>query len=403
MIEVMNSAAQPVRLWTPLVGIESSAIDQLRNVAALPNVVGLCAMPDVHAGVGATVGSVIALENAVIPAAVGVDIACGMCAVRTNLTQVDIPADRSGLRKMIEDVVPTGNGPGGSHNKKNDGLSNRLYREKNNYKKFWDRFSSLTKEVHPFEASALHQIGTLGGGNHFIELCFDTEGKVWIMLHSGSRRIGKEIADVYVKRAKALHKGDRAIPDPNLAYLSVGTPDFEGYIHDASWAQEYAAWNRLLMLTAVQDVMAREFPQVVFEDAINCHHNFFEEVSGESVGREGRVFITRKGAISAQAGQKAIIPGSMGTRSYIVEGLGNPDSFFSASHGAGRKMSRTEAKRTFTADDVLTQTAGVECRKDTAIIDELPGAYKDIDQVMEYQKDLVRPLYTLKQFLCIKG
>lgn len=396
MVDRLTSARIPISLWVPLQEIESSAIDQLRNVALLPFVEAVCAMPDIHAGVGATVGSVIVTKEAVIPAAVGVDIACGMSAVKTNLKFSSIlQTEYAELRRLIESKVPTGNGPGGSHSKRYL-FPQRIFSLKSKYIDFWSKFENLVESVHSLEATARAQMGTLGGGNHFIELCTDMEGFVWIMLHSGSRRIGKEIAEIYIKKAKQIAKLNKLnLPDPNLAPLYTGTSEFDSYIHDALWAQDYARWNRLFMLTAVQDVLETRYPEISFEESVNCHHNYLQTADN--------LYITRKGAIEVKENQLGIIPGSMGTRSYIVRGLGCIESFCSASHGAGRKMSRSEARRQFTLEDVLSQTAQVECRKDSGILDELPGAYKDIDQVMEYQKDLVEIQHTLKQFICVKG
>ena len=398
MIDTLSSNRIPIKLWAPINEIEYSALTQLRNVANLEIVEDLCAMPDIHAGVGATVGSVIVTRDALIPSAVGVDISCGMCAVKTSLSSLELKENHGfkEIRKLIEEVIPTGNGPNGSFPSgyNINRILKRIYKVKNDYEKFWDSFDTLDKGVQDLEGKARHQCGTLGGGNHFIELCADSNDEVWIMLHSGSRNIGKCIAEIYIKLAKKLQK--LHITDPNLSYLSSNMDEFHCYVRDASWAQDYAAWNRLLMLEYVKEVLEFFCSNVKFGLEINCHHNYFE-CMGDNL------YITRKGAISARTDEFGIIPGSMGERSYIVKGLGCEESRYSASHGAGRAMSRTAAKKMFTQVDIDLQTLGVECRKDIGIVDELPKAYKDIDVVMEHQKDLVKPLVTLKQFICVKG
>ena len=372
-------------IWTPIGGVESQALAQLRNIASLPWAFHhVAVMPDVHFGKGATVGSVIAMKDAVSPAAVGVDIGCGMGAVKTSLKASDLPDSLVELRHDIERTIPVG-----FNSHKQPAIPRT---------DLFDEFPALDSKVQSLFDRALNQCGTLGGGNHFIEVCLDEGGAVWIVLHSGSRNIGKSLAEIHIERAKKLaHNAD--LPDPDLAVFLAGTPEMAAYRHDLLWAQRYALLNRQTMLTMLERVLARRFPAVVFDEPILCHHNYVsEEVHfGEDV------LVTRKGAISARAGEMGIIPGSMGTRSYIVRGLGNPDSFHSASHGAGRRMSRGQAKRTFTVDDLATQTAGVECRKDGGVLDEIPGAYKDIDQVMANQADLVQVAATLKQILCVKG
>ena len=379
----------PVKLWSPLGAVESQALDQLTNIANLPFVFHhIAAMPDVHLGIGATVGSVIATKGAICPAAVGVDIGCGMAAVRTNLTSRDFgDGVASKIRSAIERGVPVGNGPGGSHKEPTSGASAWLRRA-------------------PAETSAkvsrgqLCQLGTLGGGNHFVELCVDTTDSVWIMLHSGSRNLGKTLAEEHMKRAKVLARAAEIhLADQNLAYLEDGTPEFDRYVADVEFAQEYAFENRRLMLEEIIRNLRHFFPHLSLGEIINCHHNYLAREShfGE------KVIVTRKGAIRAGAGQLGIIPGSMGTRSYIVRGLGNPESFESCSHGAGRRMSRSEAKRKFTVADLAAQTKGVECRKDSGVLDEIPGAYKSIEEVMSNQNDLVEIVATLKQFVCVKG
>lgn len=374
-----------IKLWTKPTEVESQALDQLKNIASLPWVFKhVAVMPDVHYGKGATVGSVIAMKEAVSPAAVGVDIGCGMGAVLTNLTAGDLPDSLSALRKDIEAAVPVGFA----------GHENTKQRRKS----VMSRFKDLFGPVGDREATAAKQLGTLGGGNHFIEVCLDTDGRVWVVLHSGSRNIGKTLAEYHIERARKLaHNAE--LPDKDLAVFLRGTKEMEEYRHDLDWAQEYAFENRATMKDLIMGVMAKHFPQVKELDYIACHHNYVSEENhfGEDV------LVTRKGAINASAGQMGIIPGSMGTKSYIVRGLGNQDSFCSASHGAGRRLSRGAAKRAFSISDLAEQTAGVECRKDEAVLDEIPGAYKDIDVVMENQKDLVEVVAELKQVLCVKG
>ena len=397
-----------LKSWTSGVAVEWEAIGQLRNIAALPILAGhVAVMPDVHLGKGATVGSVIPTRGAIIPAAVGVDIGCGMCALRTNLTAQDLPDSLSSLRSQIESRVPVGFSyhddavdPG------KDGLrGHQLATRGRKLHERYDRLRVLELVGMRDHARVFRQLGTLGGGNHFIELCLDEAGSVWIMLHSGSRNIGKCIGEAAIglarERAVAL---DRHLVDKDLAWLDQGTPEFDLYVEGLRWAQDYAAHNRALMLHAVLKVLNETFQRgpdgvAVYEQAINCHHNYadVEEHFGE------RVWITRKGAVSAKAGELGIIPGSMGAKSFIVRGKGNPESYCSCSHGAGRKMSRGAAKRAFSLDDLAVQTAGVECRKDESVLDEIPGAYKDIEAVMAAQADLVEIAYTLKQVLCIKG
>lgn len=383
-------AGGKIKLWTQLESVESQALDQLKNIAKLPWMFKhVATMPDVHYGKGATVGSVIAMKNAVSPAAVGVDIGCGMGAMLTNLRDKDLPDSLARLRMDIEEAVPVG------FARHNYGKSLRRDRSNNT---IMHGFKDLFAPVSELEATAHKQIGTLGGGNHFIELCLDTTGRVWLMLHSGSRNIGKTLAEYHMAIAKKLtHNQD--LPDRDLAVFLDGTKEMTEYWHDLDWAQKYAFENRAMMKDLIFLVLKKHFPQIKEVDYIACHHNY---VSQENHFGED-LLVTRKGAIYAGRGVMGIIPGSMGTKSYIVEGLGNADSFCSASHGAGRRMSRGAAKRHFTEADLLEQTAGVECRKDLGVLDEIPGAYKDIDQVMDNQKDLVRVVAQLKQVLCVKG
>jgi tRNA-splicing ligase RtcB (3'-phosphate/5'-hydroxy nucleic acid ligase) len=386
-VSTLQGKKVPIRLWTEVAEVESSALDQLKNIAALPWVFKhVAVMPDVHFGKGATVGSVIAMKDAVAPAAVGVDIGCGMAAVRTSLTASDLPDSLALLRHRVEGAIPVGFA---SHDRV------VKYAEKH---RLWKEFRQLTDKVHDKLATARKQMGTLGGGNHFIELCLDTEQGVWLMLHSGSRNIGKTLADIHIGRARKLTHNAK-LPDRDLAVFLAGTPEMDAYRRDLFWAQRYARANRDVMLALYKDVMVKMFPQVRFDEPITCHHNYV----AEEVHFGEEVLVTRKGAISAREGELGIIPGSMGTRSYIVRGRGNPEAFCSASHGAGRRMSRGKAKKHFSVADLRTQTEGVECRKDHAVLDEIPGAYKDIDQVMQHQQDLVEVVAELKQVMCVKG
>lgn len=375
-----------IKLWTPVHEVESAALDQLKNIANLPWMFKhVAAMPDVHFGKGATVGSVIAMKNAVSPAAVGVDIGCGMGAVLTNLTAKDLPESLKAIRAQIERDIPVG------FNRHDTGLTLGA-------KSVMHTFKDLRAPVSTIEKTAHCQIGTLGGGNHFIEICLDTTDRVWVVLHSGSRNIGKTLAEHHIAIARKLTHND-ALPDKDLAVFLAGTKEMADYRHDLMWAQQYAFENRAHMKNLALAAIKRHIPHLAEVDYIACHHNYVSEEThfGEDV------IVTRKGAIYAGRGTYGIIPGSMGTKSYIVRGLGNPESYESASHGAGRRMSRGAAKRAFTKEDLAEQTHGVECRKDEGVIDEIPAAYKDIDQVMENQKDLVEVVAELKQVLCVKG
>jgi tRNA-splicing ligase RtcB len=392
--QTINGRNVPIKLWAPIEEVDSKVIAQLKNVAALPWVAHhVAVMADVHAGRGATVGSVIAMHGAVAPAAVGVDIGCGMAAVETSLRAEDLPENLRALRNGIERAIPVGFD---AHEADAwEGTTPELIAEGRG---LMAAYADLTAQLKGLTGKVANQIGTLGGGNHFIEVCLDTEGKVWLMLHSGSRHIGKALADHHVERAQHLNH-NKALEDRDLAVFLAGTPQFQAYRHDLFWAQRYARFNRAVMLHLLSDVVRRFFPRVQMAAPISCHHNYVaEEVHfGEDV------LVTRKGAIRAGKGELGIIPGSMGTKSFIVRGLGSPHSFESASHGAGRRMSRGEAKRRFTLADVREQTAGVECRKDAGIIDEAPKAYKNIDRVMKQQQDLVEIVAELKQIVCVKG
>ncbi|MFF2863115.1 RtcB family protein [Streptomyces rubiginosohelvolus] len=389
-------AKVPIRMWTDPASVEDVAMQQLRNVSTLPWIKGLAVMPDVHFGKGATVGSVIAMQGAVCPAAVGVDIGCGMSAVRTSLTANDLPGDLSRLRSKIEQAIPVGRGmhddavdPGRLHGFPTAGWDD-----------FWGRFGGIADAVKFRQERATKQMGTLGSGNHFIEFCLDEAGSVWLMLHSGSRNIGKELADFHIGQAQKLPHNQGLI-DRDLAVFVADTPQMAAYRNDLFWAQEYAKFNRAIMMGLFQDVVRKEFKKarVSFEPVISCHHNYVAEERYEGMD----LLVTRKGAIRAGSGDYGIIPGSMGTGSYIVKGLGNEKSFNSASHGAGRRMSRNAAKKRFSTKDLEEQTQGVECRKDSGVVDEIPGAYKPIERVIDQQRDLVEVVAKLKQVICIKG
>ncbi|MET9054561.1 RtcB family protein [Streptomyces bacillaris] len=389
-------AKVPIRMWTDPASVEDVAMQQLRNVSTLPWIKGLAVMPDVHFGKGATVGSVIAMQGAVCPAAVGVDIGCGMSAVRTSLTANDLPGDLSRLRSKIEQAIPVGRGmhdetvdPGRLHGFPTAGWDD-----------FWGRFDGIAEAVKFRQERATKQMGTLGSGNHFIEFCLDETGSAWLMLHSGSRNIGKELADFHIGQAQKLPHNQGLI-DRDLAVFVADTPQMAAYRNDLFWAQEYAKFNRAIMMGLFQDVVRKEFKKarVTFEPVISCHHNYVAEERYDGMD----LLVTRKGAIRAGSGDYGIIPGSMGTGSYIVKGLGNEKSFNSASHGAGRRMSRNAAKRRFSTKDLEEQTQGVECRKDSGVVDEIPGAYKPIERVIDQQRDLVEVVAKLKQVVCVKG
>ncbi|MEU9412135.1 RtcB family protein [Streptomyces sp. NPDC048281] len=392
----MPGVKVPIRMWTDPATVEDVALQQLRNVATLPWIKGLAVMPDVHYGKGATVGSVIAMQGAVCPAAVGVDIGCGMSAVKTSLTANDLPGDLSRLRSKIEQAIPVGRGMHTDPVEPDDfhGLAAAGWGE------FWGRFDGVAEAVKFREERAHQQMGTLGSGNHFVEVCTDTTGAVWLMLHSGSRNIGKELAEHHIGVAQKLPH-NQGLVDRDLAVFVADTPQMAAYRNDLFWAQEYAKHNRTLMMALLKDVIRKEFKKAKpsFEPEISAHHNYVAEERYDGMD----LLVTRKGAIRAGSGEFGIIPGSMGTGSYIVKGLGNPLSFNSASHGAGRRMSRNAAKRRFSTRDLEEQTRGVECRKDSGVVDEIPGAYKSIDQVIDQQRDLVEVVAKLKQVVCVKG
>jgi tRNA-splicing ligase RtcB len=392
-----------VKMWVGDMEVEEAAIQQIMNISQLPILAGhMAIMPDVHMGKGATVGSVIPTRSAIIPAAVGVDIGCGMIAAMTNLKAEDLPTSLFSLRNAIERDVPVGFN---EHDKGIPSVSGP-YADilRKNLRKTMDDFDTLTLKKNlgrADEKKIARQIGTLGGGNHFIEICLDTQNRVWIMLHSGSRGIGNQIGTVAIELAKEqAAKRAWGLPDQDLAWLDEGTPEFEAYIEAMHWAQDYARFNRDTMMNLVVAAMLRKFPTMkILGEVVNCHHNFtsLEEHFGT------KMWITRKGAVSAKQGQMGIIPGSMGAKSFIVQGKGNHDSYCSCSHGAGRKMSRNQAKKLFDVAAMEAQTQGIECRKDSGVIDEIPAAYKDIDQVMAAQSELVDVVHTLKQVLCVKG
>ncbi len=381
-----------IELWLPAAEVEQEAQLQLHNIASLPWCFShVAVMPDCHMGKGATVGSVIAMKDACSPSAVGVDIGCGMNALQTTLTASDLPDSLADIRLAIEQKIPVGFN---AHDEA-PSLPPDLERLR---KKLFNRYEDLDPKVEEIRGKALKQCGTLGGGNHFIEICLDTEQKVWLMLHSGSRNIGNRLAELHIGRAKKLAH-NKVLDDPELAVFLSGTKEMDDYRRDLTWAQEYAAINRKIMMHLLKKQMQRFFKKVDFKNEISCHHNYLAEET--HFGQD--LFVTRKGAISAREGELGIIPGSMGAKSFIVAGLGNERSFTSASHGAGRKMSRNKAKKSFTLEDLAEQTKGVECRKDDGVLDEIPGAYKDIEQVMANQKDLVEILFELRQVLCVKG
>ena len=396
----------PIKMWTRGVPVDDKARDQLTKAARMPFIFKhVAAMPDVHVGIGATVGSVIPTKGAVIPAAVGVDIGCGMMAARTSLVASDLPDNLAGIRSAIEAAVPhgrsVGRGRGGGRDKGSWGDPPPTVVDA--WAKLAERFGQIVAKYPRLKnTNNLVHLGTLGTGNHFIELCLDTEQRVWIMLHSGSRGVGNAIGTFFIELAKQdMRKWHINLPDQDLAYFPEGTDHFDDYVEAVEWAQDFAALNRRVMMTHVLDAMRSQIakPFDAECEAVNCHHNYVtrENHFGENV------LVTRKGAVRAAKGTMGIIPGSMGTKSFIVRGLGNAESFDSCSHGAGRVMSRTQAKKLVTLDEHIADTAGVECRKDEGVIDETPKAYKPIDAVMAAQADLVEIVHTLKQVVCVKG
>ena len=394
----------PIKAWTRGVLLEDRARDQLKNVAQLPFIYRwVAAMPDVHWGIGATVGSVIPTKGAIIPAAVGVDIGCGMMAVETDLNARDLPENLKEIRTAIEKAVPHGRT---NHGGRGDvgAWSGIPVRNSEVWQELKPRYDAIV-EKHPKLDRGNHanHLGTLGTGNHFIEVCLDEAETVWFMLHSGSRGVGNRLGSYFIELArKDMGRMVANLPDRDLAYFNEGTEYFDDYVEAVAWAQDFARWNRHLMMEQVVGAVRGSGEVRPFKaewKAINCHHNY--------VARENHygqdVLVTRKGAVRARQGEMGIIPGSMGAKSYIVRGKGNPESFMSCSHGAGRAMSRTEAKRRFSVEDHKRMTEGVECRKDRAVIDETPAAYKPIEAVMEAQSDLVEIVHTLRQVVCVKG
>jgi tRNA-splicing ligase RtcB (3'-phosphate/5'-hydroxy nucleic acid ligase) len=402
---IETAGGVPIKAWTRGVALEDAARRQLQNVARLPIVFHhVAVMPDVHFGIGATVGSVVATERAIIPAAVGVDIGCGMMAVETSLTASRLPDTLGPLRAAIEAAVPhgrTANGGRGDRGAWHDvpEASARAWAELSpEYAALVDKHERLG------QGNDLHHLGTLGTGNHFIEVCLDERDHVWFMLHSGSRGVGNRIGTYFIALAKQdMQQHVKDLPDRDLAYLSEGTRHFDDYVAAVGWAQRYARTNRELMmrqvLAAARSARAGLPAFELGELAVNCHHNYVE--AEHHFGKD--VFVTRKGAVRARLGDLGIIPGSMGARSYIVRGKGEREAFCSCSHGAGRAMSRGEAKRRFTIEDHARATEGIECRKDAGVIDETPLAYKPIDQVMAAQRDLVEVVHELRQVVCVKG
>lgn len=394
-IEV-NKGRVPVKIYTD--EIEPQALQQLINISQLPIIHShVAAMPDVHLGIGATVGSVIPTKQAIIPAAVGVDIGCGMNALRLSLKASQLPHNLNRIRSAIEAAVPVGF----AQHKCGEPAKGLLKPLQPRLQRILQKHPAIGSMMRKWQDTWTTQMGTLGSGNHFIELCLDESQDVWVMLHSGSRGIGNNIGNYFIQLArKDMERHQIQLPDRDLSYFQEGSQYFEDYVEAVEWAQDYARANRQHMMQLVLQALQNHLPPfTITREAINCHHNYVarEKHFGEMV------YVTRKGAIRAGEGELGIIPGSMGARSYIVRGKGNPDSFCSCAHGAGRRMSRQQAKKRFSRKDLEEQTKGVECRKDKGVIDEIPAAYKDIDQVMENQSDLVEVVHTLKQVICVKG
>ncbi len=394
--QVLEEGRVPVKVYTD--DVEASARQQLVNLSQLPIIHHhVAAMPDVHTGIGATVGSVIATRRAIIPAAVGVDIGCGMMAARTSLTADGLDEPR--LKRVFEQIsrdVPVGR----EQHKEARALTAAAKPHERSLRKILHDHPQLEKRF-PRTQNWVCQMGSLGGGNHFIEVCLDEANRVWAMLHSGSRGIGNAIGTYFIELARRdAERQQLRLPDRDLAYFQEGAEHFDDYVEAVGWAQGYAAANRDAMMELVLAAMRRHLPAFeVTDEAVNCHHNYVERE--HHYGAD--VWVTRKGAIRARRGDLGIIPGSMGARSYIVRGKGSEESFQSCAHGAGRRMSRTQAQKKFTRQDLAEQTAGVVCRKDSGVIDEIPGAYKPIDEVMANQTDLVEVVHTLKQVICVKG
>lgn len=392
----LKEGGVPVRVYADR--IDDNVRRQLIGVSRLP-VVGpfVAAMPDVHLGIGAAVGTVIPSDRAIIPAAVGVDIGCGMIARRLSLTADELPDNLRSIRGEIEDTVPVGFA---SHDPDNAPVGECRPLE-SGFKRVLERTPGLRGRVKHPERRWIEQMGTLGGGNHFIEICLDEDERVWVMLHSGSRGIGNAIGCHFIELARRdMERHQRNLPDRNLAYFEEGNPHFHDYVEAVGWAQAYARANREAMMELVLGAARSHLPPFeITGEAINCHHNYVQRET--HFGRD--LYVTRKGAIRAGPGEMGIIPGSMGAKSYIVRGRGNPESLMSCAHGAGRAMSRRQAKKQFSLKDLADQTHGVECRRDKGVLDEAPGAYKDIDRVMANQSDLVETVHTLRQVVCVKG
>jgi len=396
VVQEIREGRVPVKIYTD--EIEPQARQQLVNISMLPIVHHhVAAMPDVHLGIGATVGSVIPTRSAIIPAAVGVDIGCGMMATRLSLGANDL--DEKRLKRVFDQIsrdVPVGF----DQHDERDARTEAAKGFKRGLHGILEKHAGIKKRVGK-HSSWVRQLGSLGGGNHFIEVCLDESNRVWVMLHSGSRGIGNAIGTYFIELARRdAERNQLVLPDRDLAYFPEGAEHFDDYVEAVGWAQDYARANREEMMELVLEALERHLPS--FErttEAVNCHHNYVEREFHYGAD----VWVTRKGAIRARPGELGIIPGSMGARSYIVRGKGSPDSFESCAHGAGRRMSRTQAQKKFSTADLEAQTAGVICRKDRGVIDEIPGAYKDIDQVMANQQDLVEVVHTLKQVLCVKG
>jgi len=412
MFNIIESSGSPIKAWTNGIPVEDRALEQVKNLASMGFITNHVAiMPDVHWGMGATIGSVIPTNKAIIPAAVGVDIGCGMMAVKTSITASQLPDSLAEIRSSIEKSVPHGRTSAGRrYNPKNDrGLWYNT--PKINEERFKDLNTDLqsildmlgkAQWIRRASENAVNQLGTLGTGNHFIELCLDENDDLWIMLHSGSRGIGNTIGDYFIKKAKEdMQRWLINLPDADLAYIPEGSENFDKYVKAVEWAQRFAKANREIMMQSVINCLSEYFPLDISieKEAVNCHHNY---ISRENhFGKN--VWITRKGAVRAREGELGIIPGSMGAKSFIVKGKGNPESFCSCSHGAGRIMSRMKAKKTISLDEHIKDTEGVECRKDSDVIDETPKAYKDIDAVIAAQSDLIDVVHTLKQVVCVKG
>ena len=401
--QLIQENGVPVKMWTNVVPVDPKAVTQLQNTAKMPFIFKhLAVMPDVHVGKGSTIGSVIPTKGAIIPAAVGVDIGCGMIAVKTSLTASDLPDSLQNIRFAIESAVPHGRTTHrhgrdkGAWHRTPDIVDTHWAHLDEEFKRICDKYPKLRGTNH------YNHLGTLGTGNHFIELCLDEQDRVWVMLHSGSRGVGNAIGNLFITLAqKDMQQHIANLPDRDLAYFEEGSVHFNDYMEAVGWAQDFARHNREVMMHRVLEALSREIPKpfITEQEAVNCHHNYVQKE--QHFGEE--VLVTRKGAVSARKGQMGIIPGSMGAKSFIVRGLGDEESFCSCSHGAGRVMSRTEAKKRFSVSDQKMATAHVECRKDSDVIDEIPMAYKDIDAVMAAQSSLVEIVHTLRQVVCVKG